>query len=133
MSATQPLDLLVERKEYDGAEALDGVQTKEKATMKPGWTVVVVSITFLVTLVVAVASSHPASEHRVPASYRVVTDVGQANMLESDQLMLDQMRTAAPLNMQSMIERNSMWLDPYMVRLQEQNQAQLDRMIARRP
>jgi len=101
--------------------------------MKVGWTVAVVSITILVTLVVAVSSSHPASEHRVPAGYQVVSDLGQADMLESNQLMLDQMRTAAPLNMRAMIERNSMWVNPDMVRLQEQNQAQLDRMIARRP
>jgi hypothetical protein len=41
------------------------------------------------------------------------------------------MRVAVSPSMNTMIELDPMWVDPAMIRAQEQYQAQLDRMIAR--
>ena len=57
----------------------------------------------------------------------------QLGMLESDQLMLQQMRSGTSLGMTTMIREDPMWLDPDMIKAQEEYQAQLDRMLGKRP
>lgn len=56
-----------------------------------------------------------------------------AEMLESDTAMLEQMRASAAPVMMSMIQEDPMWTDPDMIRAQEEYQAQMDRMLGRRP
>ncbi|MEX0700447.1 MAG: hypothetical protein WD354_12025 [Acidimicrobiia bacterium] len=62
----------------------------------------------------------------------VVTDFGEAGMLEGDMRMLERMRVSVSSPMNTMIELDPMWVDSDMIRAQEQYQAQLDRMLARR-
>ena len=57
----------------------------------------------------------------------------QLGMLESDQVMLQRMRSGTSPVMMTMIQQDPMWVDPDMIRLQEEYQAQLDRMIGKRP
>lgn len=87
----------------------------------------------LVVVLIAVTDTHSASDVAPHSGHDVVTDVGQLDMLEADQLMLQQMRSAVIRNMVTMFETDPMWTDPDMIRLQEENQAQLDRMIGKRP
>jgi len=87
----------------------------------------------LIGLVAAVATAPPESDPGAPSSRRVVSDLGQLDMLGSDQQMLDRMQAGADPNMGTMIDQDPMWVDPDMIRLQEEYQAQLDRMIGRRP
>ena len=87
----------------------------------------------IVALTVAITDPQEASDPRPPTGHRVVSDVGQLDMLDTDQQMLQQMRGSVRPNMDTMIETNPMWVDPDMIRLQEENQAQLDRMIGKRP
>jgi hypothetical protein len=54
-------------------------------------------------------------------------------MLEPDQAMLQRMRSGTSQVMMTMIQEDPTWVDPDMIRLQEEYQAQLDRMIGRRP
>jgi hypothetical protein len=54
--------------------------------------------------------------------------MNQLDMLDADQQMLERQP-----NMNSMIEQDPMWVDPEMIRLQEDYQAQIDRMMGRRP
>ena len=61
----------------------------------------------------------------------VVTDIRNRGMLEADLRMLERMRVATSPAMNAMIELDPMWVDPDMIRAQEQYQAQLDRMIGR--
>lgn len=68
-----------------------------------------------------------------PSRDQVVTDLGEFEMLEVDQQMLERMRVSVSPHMGTMIDQNPMWVDPDMIRLQEENQAQLDRMMGRRP
>ncbi len=95
-----------------------------------------VGVWFLLIIVaVAIAITNPqaASDPEPPTGHRVVSDLGQLEMLDSDQQMLEGMRSAVTPNMVTMIESDPMWIDPDMIRLQEENQAQLDRMIGKRP
>jgi hypothetical protein len=66
-----------------------------------------------------------------PLQTAVVTDFGEVGMLEGDMRMLERMRVSVSSSMDTMIELDPMWVDPAMIRAQEQYQAQLDRMIAR--
>ena len=59
--------------------------------------------------------------------------VQQPEMLESDMAMLEQMRTFTSPVMATMVQDDRMWTDPDMIRVQEEYQAQLDRMLGRRP
>jgi hypothetical protein len=55
-----------------------------------------------------------------------ITDVGTAEMLEEDMRMLERMRVAVSP------PKDPMWFDSDMIQAQEQYQAQIDRMLARR-
>lgn len=59
--------------------------------------------------------------------------VQQPDMLESDMAMLEQMRAFTSPQMMTMVQDDRMWTDPLMIRVQEEYQAQLDRMLGRRP
>ncbi len=87
----------------------------------------------VVVTVVAVAASAPSADGPDTRQRTgVIGDVGQLDMLESDQQMLERMRTSLSPSMKTMIQNDPIWTDPDMIRLQEEYQAQLDRMIARR-
>lgn len=87
----------------------------------------------LFVVAIAIAGSPSASSPGPRPSHQVVSDLGQLDMLDADQQMLQQMRVVVTPNMVSMIEADPMWVDPDMIRLQEEYQAQLDRMIGKRP
>lgn len=59
--------------------------------------------------------------------------VQQPDMLESDMAMLEQMRASTSPVMMTMAQDDRMWTDPDMILVQEEYQAQLDRMLGRRP
>jgi len=82
-------------------------------------------------MVIAIPTT--ASDRESPTGHKVVSDLGQLDMLDSNLPMLQQMRSAETLRMVTMIETNPMWTDPDMIRGQEEYQIQLDRMIAKRP
>ncbi len=86
----------------------------------------------LVVGAVAIASTgSPSGNDPGPRTgHQVVSDVGQLDMLEADQAMLQRMQDAVIPNMVTMIETDPMWVDPEMIRLQEEHQAELHRMIA---
>jgi hypothetical protein len=90
------------------------------------------SLILLVGLVVALLTPSSFSDMSSIGGSRVVSDLTQLEMLDSDLLMLQQMRNTTSVNMSTMIARDSMWQDPTMIRLQEEYQAQLDRMLGRR-
>lgn len=92
---------------------------------------VLVSVSFFVAFVGLIALAPKGDSVPPPSRDQVVSNLGQTGMLESDQQMLDQMRTTVSPNMKTMIDHNPMWTDPSMIRLQEEYQAQLDRMIGR--
>lgn len=85
-------------------------------------------IVVLVTLAGPVLSDDSAPVSKTA----VVSNVWQSDMLEADQQMLERMRVATQPNMGTMIKEDPMWIDPEMIRLQEEYQAQFDRMLARR-
>jgi hypothetical protein len=66
-----------------------------------------------------------------PTRDNVPTDFATAEMLDSDIGMLEQMRAWVSPSMTGMIATDPMWVDPGMIRAQEQYQAQIDRMLAR--
>lgn len=61
------------------------------------------------------------------------TGVQQTEMLESDLAMLEQMQSSTSRVMMTMIQEDPMWTDPDMIRAQEDYQAQMDRMLGKRP
>jgi len=63
----------------------------------------------------------------------VVADLGRLPSLDADHEMLDQMRATEVPNRGVMADQNPMWDDPDTIRAQEQYEAQIDRMIGRRP
>lgn len=87
----------------------------------------------VVTVVAVAASAPPADGPDTRQHTGVVGDLAQLDMLESDQHMLERMRNSLSPSMNTMIENDPMWTDPEMIRAQEEYQAQLDRMIAKRP
>lgn len=98
-------------------------------------TILILIGTLLALTVVAVAISAPPSEVGSNQSrYQVVTDLNQVQMLGSHQPMMEQMRAGATPQMTDRMPQDPMWqmLDASMVDLMEQNQAQIDRMLARR-
>jgi len=90
---------------------------------------------FLLVIVVGIAiADSPSDADPGPRTGQlVVSDLSQLDMLDSDQRMLQRMRIAETPDMVTMIETDLMWTDPDMIRRQEEYQAQLDRMIGRRP
>lgn len=59
--------------------------------------------------------------------------VQQTEMLVSDMAMLELMQSSTSPVMMTMIQDDPMWTDPDMIRAQEEYQAQLDRMLGKRP
>ncbi len=94
--------------------------------------IVAASIAILIAFIIAVGAVLPAHDAVASSSDQVVSDRGQVDMLASDQQMLSLMRAGVSTNMETMIHNDRMWVDPDMIQLQEQYQADLDRMIARR-
>jgi hypothetical protein len=90
-------------------------------------------IIVLVAVVAATASAPPGGETRTPGQGQNVSDVSQLDMLDADLRMLERMRASVSPNMDTMIEKDSMWVDPDMIRLHEEYQSQLDRMLGKRP
>lgn len=97
--------------------------------------IVVASWVLFVAVVMTVAAMNGSlpSDPSPPSSLTaVVTDLGEARMLEGDMRMLERMGVSVSSSMNTMIELDPMWVDSDMIRAQEQYQAQLDRMLARR-
>lgn len=97
--------------------------------MKAIWAIVGLLTVLLLSIgVVAVVTADPGVNRPSPATY-----VERGDMLESDAVMLQEMRASASPVMMTMIQRDPMWTDPEMIRAQEEYQAQIDRMLGRRP
>ena len=86
------------------------------------------------TSVVAVVVGAPETEPAVSDPWRVVSNVSQNEMADSHQPMMEQMRVSLTPQMLTLMPADLMrtTLDADMVTLMEQNQAQIDRMLARR-
>ena len=89
----------------------------------------------LLALTVVAVATGPRPSNMVPTDnpYEVVTDLNQAQMLDTHQPMMDQMRASSTPQMTGRMPQDPMWqmLDASMVDLMEQSQAQIDRMLAR--
>lgn len=92
------------------------------------WLLLVVTVMVVVALGPSLLQD-PVGESSPTA---VVTDLGRDAMLDEDMQMLERMRVTVSPNMNQMIELDPMWVDAEMLRAQEQYQAQIDRMLARR-
>ena len=97
-------------------------------------TVLILSGALLILTVFAVATGPPSS-NAIPTDspYQVVTNLDQAEMLDTHQPMMDQMQASSTPQMAGRMPQDPMWqmLDSPMVDLMERNQAQIDRMLAR--
>jgi len=91
------------------------------------------SLTIVIALVGVLNGTTGVDNAGSTTSHDVVTDLGELHNLEADHHMLEQMRATAVPNTGVMADQNPMWDDPDTVRLQEQYEAQIDRMIGRRP
>jgi hypothetical protein len=102
--------------------------------VKPLKTVAIGWVLFFVAVmtVAALNGGLSAGPAQPTAETDLVTDPGDAGMLERDMQMLERMRVSASLSMNTMIAADPMWVDEDMIRAQEQYQAQIDRMLARR-
>jgi hypothetical protein len=90
------------------------------------------SLSFLAAILAIAAL--PATQGQAPTGHRSDYSAEEtARMLDSDHQMLDQMRSAVSPVMDTMIHHDPMWIDPDMIRLQEEYEAQIDRMLGRRP
>lgn len=91
-------------------------------------------VLFFVVVMTAAALNGGLRSSPAQSSTRtvVVIDFEEARILEEDMRMLERMRVSVPSSMLRMTELDPMWVDSNMIRAQEQYQAQLDRMIARR-
>ena len=69
----------------------------------------------------------------IQTRYQVVTDLNEAQMLDSHQPMMEQMRVGVTPQMTDRMAQDPMrqMLDSSMIDLMEQNQAEIDRMLAR--
>jgi len=95
------------------------------------WTIAL-SLSFLVAALAVAAL--PATQGEPPTQNRSAYDAEEtARMLDADHEMLDRMRSAVSPVMDTMIHHDPMWIDPDMIRLQEEYEAQIDRMLGRRP
>ena len=96
----------------------------------------IVAITWVLFVVVAFAGAAmrgglPGGPTEPDSRSAVVTDSRAPAMIEGDMQMLERMRATLSPSMDTMIEADPMWVDPEMIRAQEQYQAQIDRMLAR--
>lgn len=85
-------------------------------------------------MVAAVAANPPPSDDLITQDrYQVVSNLDEAQMLDSHQPMMEQMRAGATPQMTDRMPQDPMrqMLDSSMVDLMEQNQAEIDRMLAR--
>lgn len=85
----------------------------------------------IVVALIVITSPTAADDTETPTGHQVVADLAQLDMLDSNQGMLQQMRSAATPNMLTMIDSKPMWTDPDMIRRQEEFQRELDRMIGK--
>lgn len=60
------------------------------------------------------------------------TGAERTEMVDSDFAMLNRMRATTSPVMTTMIREDPMWSDPDMIRAQQEYQAQIDRMLAKR-
>jgi len=103
-----------------------GHAVKTLTILVGGWILLII-----VVAVIVITNPSAADDPEPPTGHHVVADLAQLDMLDSNQGMLQQMRSTATPNMLTMIESKPMWTDPDMIRLQEEYQHQLDRMIGR--
>lgn len=91
-------------------------------------------VALVLTTVVAVVLGAPETAPEVSDRWQVVSAVSQQEMVDSHQPMMEQMRASATPQMVSMMPSDPMrtTLDADMITLMEQNQTQIDRMLARR-
>jgi hypothetical protein len=97
-------------------------------------TVLALAIGLTLVAAMAAVAGAPETERLVSDRWQVVSDVSQLEMINRHQPMMEQMRVSATPQMGSQMAYDPMWttLDADMVTLMEQNQAQIDRMLARR-
>jgi hypothetical protein len=86
-----------------------------------------------VVAIVEVAAPSPGASQAAPVSERLGADTDRLDMLAVDQRMLQRMSSSASPDMTTMIQTYPMWVDPEMIRLQEQYQTQIERMLGKRP
>lgn len=96
--------------------------------MKALWTTGGLLTVILLSIGVAAVITADPGIDRPAATY-----VDRGDMLESDAVMLEEMRASASPVMATMIQQDPMWTDSGMIRAQEEYQAQIDRMLGRRP
>jgi len=106
------------------------VMTKVERTMRR--LAVVTSVSFIAALIVLIAFGATGEGVRQPIENRVTSDLGQLDMLEAVQPMLDRMRVTVSPDVNTMLDQHPMWFDEAMIQAQEDYQAQLDRMVGRR-
>lgn len=96
---------------------------------------VMVSIWLLLiagAVTLSLTDSSPVGDPALRSGNEVVSDRARLEMLEADQRMLQQMGDSLRPGMETMISENLMWVDPGMIRLQEEYQAEIDRMLGQR-
>lgn len=100
--------------------------------MKLGMTVV--GLVGALLLGLAIGGDSPEGSGATGGGDGSVAAIGAENleMLESDRMMLERMRTATSQSMMTMIREDPMWRDEGMIQAQEEYQAQLDRMLGKR-
>ena len=86
-----------------------------------------------VVAIVDVAAPSPGASQAASVSERLGVDTDRLDMLAIDQRMLQRMSSSVAPDMTTMIRADPMWVDPEMIRLQEQYQMQVDRMLGNRP
>ena len=97
-------------------------------------TILTLFAVFIFITVVAVVLGAPTTESTAPDRWQVVSDLSQQAMADSHQPMMEQMRVSLTPQMVTVMAADPMrtTLDAAMITLMEQNQAQIDRMLARR-
>lgn len=91
------------------------------------------AVVLLAVLLLGIGVAGLSTADPVPDRLRIETGVERSGMLESDMAMLERMRVDTSPVMMTMIQEDRMWTDPDMIRAQEEYQAQLDRMLGKRP
>lgn len=91
------------------------------------------AVVLLAVLLIGIGVAGLATADPEPDRPRIETDVERPGMLDSDMAMLERMRVSTAPVMMTMVQQDRMWTDPDMIRAQEEYQAQLDRMLGKRP
>lgn len=94
---------------------------------------ILIGVLFALTVLTVVANAPPSDDLTTQGRYQVVTNLDEAQMLGSHQPMMELMRAGATPQMTDRMPQDPMrqMLDSSMVDLMEQNQAEIDRMLAR--